>query len=163
MSTPTVITFQGGGNYGPAAARHLYRHLDGDPVTQLDVIATVIRKAANLAHSYSSKVPHIAERCIVTPSTLIGLYIGETTGTFGMSAEFILHPATFGSEWVYTIDTDKKTIEITDEDGTPVDPYTYLDKLHDKCVQTHRESLDGSIAFLNDMGYKVLPNCIEVI
>ena len=157
MGTPTVITFQGAGNYGPAAARHLYRHLDGDPVTQLRDLYTVIRKAATLVQEYASEAPHIAERCVVTPETLIGLYIGETTGCFGMSAEIITSSESTGGEWVYTIDTDAKTIEVTDEDGSPVDPFSYLEKLHDQSVPQHRGSLEESIELLGDMGFKVLP------
>ena len=52
MGTPTVITFQGAGNYGPDKAHHLYRHNDGDPVTQLREFATILRKAHDKAHDY---------------------------------------------------------------------------------------------------------------
>jgi hypothetical protein len=163
MGTPTVITFQGAGNYGPAADHNLFRHNDGDPVTQLDIFATILRKAHDLAHEYASEAPHISEHCIVTPSTLTGLYIGETTGCFGMIAEVLTDAELLYGEWLYRIDTDEKTIEITDNDGSPLDPYSYLDKLHAEYVPQHRGSLDASLARLDDMGYKVLPNCIEAI
>jgi hypothetical protein len=157
MGTPTVIKFTGNENYGSPKTIALYRHMDGDPVTQLDVFATILRKAFDLANEYEYKAPHIAERCIVTPSTLTGLYIGETTGTFGMAASIIPDPDSNYAEWIYTVNVDDGIITVTDEDENPVDPYSYLEKLHDEYVPTHRESLDVSLARLADMGFKVLP------
>ena len=163
MGTPTIITFKGKGNHGSDRAPiHIYRSHDGDPVTTLRDLYTVIRHAATKAHERATEAPHIAEKCIITPSTLTGLYIGETTTTFGMVAH-ILNGRDSYAQYLYTVDIDAKTITVTDEDENPVDPFSYLEKLRTECVKSHRGSLEESIEMLGDMGFTVAPNCIEAI
>ena len=161
MSTPTIIRFLGSGNYREDSKVILYRHNDGDPVTQLRVLARIIRQAATKAHEYRSNAPHIADRCKITPSTLAGLYIGETTTTFGMVAQFVDEDAYFG-EYIYTVNVDTSEISVTDSDENPVDPYTYIDRLRDECQDQHRDFLEESIGILGDMDYTVLPRHDEV-
>jgi len=161
MSTPTIIRFLGSGNYREDSKVILYRHNDGDPVTQLRVLARIIRQAGTKAHEYRSNAPHIADRCKITPSTLAGLYIGETTTTFGMVAQFVDDDAYFG-EYIYTVNVDTSEISVTDSDENPVDPYTYIDRLHEECQDQHRGSLEESIELLDDTGYTVLPRHDEV-
>ena len=158
MGTPTIITFTGTGNYGGEPKPiSLYRHMDGDPVTQLAVFATIIERNETLADLYAADAPHIGERCIVTPGALTGLYIGETTGTFGMAASIISDPESVGAEWYYTVDTDTKEILVTDEDENPVDPYSYLERLHPEYMPSHRSALFDAISDLAGLGFKVLP------
>ncbi len=55
-------------NYGTAKTISLYRGHDGDPVTQLDVIATIIERAPFYGHgSASDYVPEWAEPMAKTP------------------------------------------------------------------------------------------------
>ena len=158
MGTPTIIKFKGAGNYGPQQTFSLYRHMDGDPVTQLAVFETIIGRACKMADEYAAEAPHIAERCKITPGTLTGLYIGETTGTFGMAAHIMeaTIAATYG-EWLYTVDIDAGTITVTDEDENPVDPYTYIERLRDEYQAEHREALTSAINALDGFDFKVLP------
>jgi hypothetical protein len=157
MGTATVIKFSGTGNYNDQKSIALYRHMDGDPVTQLAVFAKIIEKAETMADLYAADAPHIGDRCKVTPSTLTGLYIGETTGTFGMAASIMDDPNEVSGEWLYTVDVDKGEILVTDDDENPVDPYSYLLKLHDEYVPSHRAALFDAIADLKGLGFKVLP------
>ena len=161
MSTPTIIIFTGSGNYREASKINLYRHNDGDPVTQLRVLAKIIRQAATMAHEYATEYPHIGERCRITPSTLAGLYIGETTTTCGMVASFVDEEANFG-EYIYTVNVDTSEISVTDDDENPVDPYTYIDRLREECQDQHRGSIEESIELLADMDYTVFPRHDEV-
>jgi hypothetical protein len=163
MGTPTVITFKGNDNHGNPRTIVLYRHYDGDPVTQLDLFATIIDRAKVLAHDYKKDAPHIADQCVVTPSTLTGLYIGETTGTFGMVASILddyqskEKPVEAYGEYVYTVDTEKGEILVTDNEENPVDPFSYIDRLHDEYQASHRETLDAAIDRLCGFGFTVSP------
>lgn len=157
MGTPTVIKFTGTGNYGDQKTIALYRHMDGDPVTQLAIFATIIERAETMADLYSADAAHIANGCIVTPDTLTGLYIGETTGTFGMVASIMDDPDEVSGEWLYTVDTVNSEILITDDDENPVDPYSYLNNLLPEYIPAHRAALFDAIADLAGLGYTVSP------
>jgi hypothetical protein len=156
MGTPTIITIKGCDNYGQIGTIDIYRSHDGDPVTTLRDLATVISRACDMANAKALDAPHIAGACIVTPSTLAGLYIGETTGTFGMAAHILAGRDSY-AEYIYTVDIKAGTIECTDEDENPLDPFAYLDRLVDSAVDSHRAALNDAIAALDVCDFKVLP------
>jgi hypothetical protein len=163
MGTPTIIRFTGTDSYNTENPMALYRHYDGDPVTQLALLAKIIAKGVTLVHSSKADyrenaMPSLAERCKLTPATLAGLYIGETTDSDGMNAHVIENPEDAYGQWIYTVDVDAGTISVSDEDDSPVDPFSYIERLVDEAQASHRGALEEAIELLDEsFDFQVLP------
>lgn len=162
MGTPAIITFIGSDDFDSSQLFRFYRHFDGDPVTTLNDFATVFEKARALVDSITkgggltgSRGRLKAELVKVKPSILAGLYMGETTGPYGMAVSFLSDDNAY-SEWSYLVDVNAGTIEIMDDAGNTVDPFTYIERLHDEYQAEHRASLDTSIAALCRDGFAII-------
>ena len=160
MGTPALINFKGHDGYNSPNSLHLYKPMDGDPVTVLRDLASVVASGSRMVTLYREANHPIADRVKLLPATLEGLYTGETTGPNGKAVAPVTEQGAGNSygEWRYVIDTDAKTVTVLDEDEKPCDPYTCIERLHEEYQTSHTVALVAAIGSLAGFGYTVTPD-----
>lgn len=154
MSTPAVITFNGKGLHGVAERLSLYQHWDGYPTSVLPFLVTGIEAAENMVAESANALAFTYK---VTPSILKGRYIGDTTSASGMAASPLSDAEEVYAEWRYTVDTEARTIEVSDNDGIRVNPLSYVERLHEEYQAGERVSIGDALAALDALGFRVNP------
>ena len=141
MSTRGAIIFIGPDTFGGSVkALRLYQHCDTYPTNILPVLKDVLKATRKKAEEHHTdhiayrmrNVPFKFETCIIPAELLAGVYIGETTTGFGLSAHIEhsmgLRSAELGEldagtlselfgnhgdlEWVYVVNSIDRSIRV---------------------------------------------------
>ena len=132
MSTRSVIIITGKThNYSnePFTVR-LYKHSDGYPSANLDLIVDALEQTKKVAKEYADRF----ENDLVYPVSLaVGKVIGASTSFYGIGAiveeefEESFEPSHLGNhadlEWQYVIDLEKKDVSVFKCNGNPQASY----------------------------------------
>lgn len=155
MSTRGSIIFIGPGTFGGGVEGiRLYQHCDTYPTNMLPSLRKVLKATRKKAEEHHEHVayrmkgaPFNFATCVIPAELLAGVYIGETTTGFGLSAHIehkmalksddlgSLHPDTlselFGNhgdlEWVYVVNAMERNIRVFGGGYTGELPVTFFE------------------------------------
>mgnify|MGYP003657806005 CR=1 FL=1 len=175
MSTRSIIVITGQEVHRDTQTTRLYKHSDGYPTGNLPAILEALKIANDQIKGQNDRAWTRTE-ATVTHSQLMGLLIGQCTSAYGMglrlekSYQGELKPIHLGSqfdlEWIYVIDTDKKSLSIYGggysgespqkilKEGT-VNPMTYAEILREECQEEERKNILKLIDGIEKEGFKV--------
>jgi len=178
MSTRSIILVTGASQYSGTETYQLYKHSDGYPTGNLEIIADAIKKCAGLIKANADKWGNSKESKPWGPSMLTGAIIGEATSIYGMGA-FVeetygekLAPKHLGVqcdlEWIYIIDVNQKTVKIYGGGYTgnapqaaykkgPVNPEIHCQNLKDEYQADELKEIKELVARIEKLGFAVNP------
>lgn len=175
MGTRSIILVTGKGQYSEHQTTRIYKHYDGYPTGNLDLINKAIERATKLETEYFGKY---LEKRQCSVDSIAGLIIGESVSIYGAQAEIEetfrgpIEGKHFGNqsdlEWIYVVDLNDKTIRIYGggyfgegpqkaiAKGT-VNPLMYADQLKEEYQAEEKKETLKLITSLEAWGFRVNP------
>ena len=179
MGTRSIIMVTGLCKHKQNETYRLYKHYDGYPTGNLDIIRDAIKKGIELRDEYNTRFPEDSARfkTHLTPQGLTGLIIGAASSPDGMSTileerwhQEPLNENMLGDqgdlEWIYIVNTDTQSVGIYGGEYTGngpevayqkgfVNPLIYIESLRDDCQNDERVETLELVKSIKDLGYSV--------